>query len=103
MRHSILASALSLTLLTAAAEPGDAPDAPVATIRFADLNLATADGMAQLNHRIARATEAVCGSYASKDNVEQDAVTECRNKVRGSIAPQLAKTLESAKTELAGK
>lgn len=106
MRTIILASALSLSLLAAApagAEPADPTNAPAETIRFDDLNLATADGIAQLNRRIARATETVCGSYASKDNVEQDAVTECRSKVRSSIVPQLAKALKADEARLARK
>lgn len=106
MRNIITAAALSLSLLSAtpvAAEPADATNAPVATIRLDDLNLATADGMAQFNRRIAHATEAVCGSYAGKDNVEQDVVTGCRNKVRNGIEPKLARAIESAKTELARK
>jgi len=106
MRTIILASALSLSLLAAApagAEPADSTNAPAETIRFDDLNLATADGIAQLNRRIARATETVCGSYASKDNVEQDAVTECRSKVQSSIEPQLAKALKADEARLARK
>jgi UrcA family protein len=106
MRTIILASALPLSLLAAApaaAEPSDSSNAPAESIQFADLNLATADGMAQLNRRIARATETVCGSYASKDIVEQDAVTACRNKVRSSIEPQLAKARNADQTKLARK
>jgi len=59
--------------------------------------------ISQLNRRIARATETVCGSYASKDNVEQDAVTECRSKVHSSIEPQLAKALKADEARLARK
>ncbi|HEY0802044.1 MAG TPA: UrcA family protein [Steroidobacteraceae bacterium] len=56
----VMALATGCTNATIAAE-----NPPHITIRYEDLNLASASGVATLKHRIAHATEAVCGDLST--------------------------------------
>lgn len=86
----------ALLLSTAAASIAAVPalaqdDLNVRTVRVADLDLASAAGQAQLDARIARAIEGVCGSYATTaEPTGQDRITACRKTTAASIARALA-------------
>ncbi len=51
---------LILAILCSAACLADTPPAPMATVKYADLNLATSSGVAALYQRIERAAAQVC-------------------------------------------
>lgn len=80
------AACAAATLSLAAATPASAaPDILVApqnvTVRvsYADLNLASAEGRARLDSRIAGAARSICGSYFSADLRMSALVHECRD------------------------
>ncbi|MDG2533225.1 UrcA family protein [Sphingomonas sp. HITSZ_GF] len=60
------------------------------TVRHADLDLKSDAGRAELNRRLAAATEQVCGSYASVGADEAHLVRQCRDGVQRDLARQLA-------------
>lgn len=62
-------------------------------VGFSDLDLSRPHDVRVLKQRIALATEAVCGSYASKSAEEADTVTACRAQVNAQVEPQLAAVL----------
>lgn len=64
-------------------------------VRYIDLNLATPQGRAKLNRRIARALEYVCDSYAIRSAEEQYKISRCRHEASAKLAPQLAKVLDA--------
>lgn len=77
----MLASALAPALATAA--PSDGMETRVATVRTADLNLASAEGRATLGSRISGAVERVCGAgYGNVSIEERHLIAACRNKAR---------------------
>ncbi len=69
------------------ATPAQAGERSV-TVRHADLDLNSDAGRARLNHRIAMATEQVCGSYANVAADEGIAIDRCRDSVRRDVARQ---------------
>lgn len=79
------ASCAAATLSTIAATPAAASDIVVApetiTVRvsYADLNLATAQGRARLDRRIADAARIICGSYSPADLTMSGLVRDCRD------------------------
>jgi UrcA family protein len=103
--HSILfaaaamgASALSVGLATAPAHAaeadvvvtGRASDAPSATIRYADLNLASAEGRTRLDRRIGFAARKLCGTlHAPQEYNTRMIISECQDSVLASAKPQV--------------
>lgn len=90
MTRLILSLAAAATVFTAL--PALAQDRPAktATVRVADLDLASPAGARRLGRRVAAATEAVCGSYAGARDGEEDRIAACRADVAHQVAPQLA-------------
>ncbi|MES2043771.1 MAG: UrcA family protein [Pseudomonadota bacterium] len=86
MRHIVIASAL---LAAVAAAPAGA-DTPVYRLHVADLDLASRDGRATLDHRIGRALEALCGSYATVAPADAGEIDQCRAATRARIDRALA-------------
>ncbi|HEX4739130.1 MAG TPA: UrcA family protein [Allosphingosinicella sp.] len=86
-----LAAAALATLSTAAfgAEPSR-------TVRYADLNLASAEGRAQLDRRIASAAEALCGFAHSADLAAQADVAHCRAATVAGVSTQRDLILSAA-------
>ena len=78
------AACVAATLSTVAPTPAVAADIVVApqavTVRvsFADLNLASAQGRAVLDRRIAGAARSICGEYFSTDLQMRALVQDCR-------------------------
>jgi UrcA family protein len=99
MRKTILitAAALSAVALPALAHaaPGSRP------VTYADLDLATHAGRARMNHRIAVAVEAVCGSYAGAPSFETREIDRCRAAARTGIETQLAALRSRTATQVA--
>lgn len=77
------------TLIAAPALAQGRPDRS-AVVRHADLDLRSDAGRAALNHRLAAATEQVCGSYAGADQDDERQIRRCRNTIGADIARQLA-------------
>ncbi|HXG99761.1 MAG TPA: UrcA family protein [Sphingomicrobium sp.] len=91
MRTVIIAT---LALLSATAASAQQANAPTDVVRFADLNLHSDIGKRELAKRIARATEAVCGSYAGlREDSEIVAVDDCRREARVEGERRLAAIL----------
>jgi UrcA family protein len=103
MPKTILFAAAALSLCLAAAPALAAPPAGAAARRvsFADLDLATADGRAQLGHRIAMAIEQVCGSYAAASVSDTSDIDRCRAEARTGIETRLAALRARTMTEVA--
>lgn len=74
-----------------------APEAPTALVRYADLDLATAGGVARLDRRIRAAVTDVCGAADIRDLVQGAAVHRCRVAALADAAPQLASAIASAR------
>ncbi len=79
-----LAIALALSSATAAF-------AQESTVRYADLDLSSAAGQAELERRIQNATRQVCRAepIVGTRIVDHDEVARCRDEVRAQIAAQL--------------
>jgi UrcA family protein len=100
MRTSITVAA-ALALITGAApavarnaeRPGDTPR--IQTVAYGDLDLSKATDIAKLRHRVAAATEAVCGSYAQSSEDAAHEIARCRREVKASVDPQLARLIGS--------
>lgn len=79
------AACMAATLSTVVPTPAAATDIVVApaavTVRvsYADLNIATAQGRAVLDRRIAGAARSICGSYFSTDLQMRALVEDCRD------------------------
>lgn len=89
MRTMILFAAVTAVINSAPAIAGE-PDAPVAQIRIADLDLATTRGRAMFERRVGSALEQVCGAYTDPEISAQDRVTACRRAAKASIYQQVA-------------
>lgn len=61
------------------------------TVSHAGLDLNSEAGRAEFNHRLAVATEQVCGSYAGATASEVRDIGLCRNEAGRQIAAQLGK------------
>ncbi len=85
---ALVAAACAAVALSAA--PAAASDVTVApetiTVRvsYADLNLATAQGRAQLDRRIAGAARSICGNFFPADLEMAALVKDCREDAIGS-------------------
>jgi UrcA family protein len=87
MRKTILFTAAALSAAMPALAKGGGTSRAVA---YADLDLNSRSGRAQMARRIAVAVEAVCGSYAGAPNDEAIAIDRCRAAARTGIETQLA-------------
>ncbi|HVL78934.1 MAG TPA: UrcA family protein [Sphingomicrobium sp.] len=95
MRTLIISTLIAVTAASPAGAQGRTAEgrATVERVSFKDLDLNTTAGLRQLRRRIANATEAVCDSYAGKEQYEQDQVTRCRKAVARMVEPQLARIM----------
>ena len=74
--------AAALSTAPAQAQPADilvAPEAITVRISYADLNIATAEGRAALQSRVAGAARSICGSYFPADLEMAVLVKACRS------------------------
>ena len=73
------AAALALTCTPAtAADITVAPETVTVRVSYADLNLATAQGRARLDRRIAGAARSICGNFHPADLEMASLVQNCR-------------------------
>ena len=85
-------AAAALTALAGAAIAAE----PNRSVRYADLNLASPEGRAQFDRRIASAAEALCGSAHSSDLGGQSEVGRCRTATVAGVTRQRDAILASA-------
>jgi UrcA family protein len=78
---SALVTAAAVKAVPAFSEPLAAQN--VSVVRTADLDLSTARGRAELDHRLITAAREVCGSAADVDLSGQNQVRACRMDVLG--------------------
>ena len=80
LRSIALAAALAATVSTPALANDIvvAPDTITVRVSYADLNLASAQGRAQLDRRIAGAARSICGSFFPADLEMAALVQNCR-------------------------
>ena len=90
MTRFILSLAAIATLTTAAPALASDPTASTVKVRTADLDLSNPADARKLGHRVAGATQAVCGSYAGARDGREDEIAACRADVARQLAPQLA-------------
>jgi UrcA family protein len=64
------------------------PVQPIETVSYADLNLATSDGQASLDRRIAGAVRRVCPSVSNHNWMESMASRTCRRQAHHDVALQ---------------
>jgi len=83
--HFAGVATLALAVLPVAALTTAAHAAPVAHIQVADLNLASSDGVATLQHRVAAAASQFCG-----DEKTLDQKAACKAGVRTEVQEKLA-------------
>jgi UrcA family protein len=76
---------LGAALAASANAPAWAQDRPVA-VSHADLTLSRAADVARLDHRIARAARAVCGSPSDADTRARNQAARCRRDTVASVA-----------------
>ena len=76
---SALATVAALKGVPALAEPAPAP-VNTSFVRTADLDLGSARGQRQLDHRLAQAAREVCGTASDSDLAGKNDVRRCRDE-----------------------
>lgn len=78
----LLAASISVT--------ANAQSLPTRSVSYADLDLTQETGVKTLKHRVARAVESLCGSYATAHAMEDiDRIADCRRQAESHAAPQI--------------
>lgn len=81
----ITSAALALAMLAPATAMAETVSIPV---RYGDLNLASKEGRAAFDRRIAAASRQICGSADTEKNLtRRSAVKKCNAEVRQSAEP----------------
>lgn len=97
------AAALSLTATpAAAADITVAPETVTVRVSYADLNLATAQGRARLDRRIAGAARSICGNFFPADLEMAALVQTCREDAIASARIPTAVASNGAAVTLTG-
>ena len=98
--------AFSMTGSPAAAENrqftvyGEAVNANVERVAFADLDLAGALGQVRLHHRVDAAIERVCDLDLGRDGLQDRGYYACAGNAWGNAAPQIAEAVATGRTSL---
>ena len=96
----LISTALLAFAIAASASPAPAQDsndgAPSASIRRADLDLSSAEGIATFRGRVKAAANRVCGITPLRPFNEADAVSACRTAMLRSGERHLASSLAAA-------
>jgi len=92
-----LMAALGSAFATPAFASDDAAGASRSVeVRYSDLNLATAGGVASLKRRISDAATRICGDSYSRDLGMRAAVAKCRTAAIDSTRVQMADAISAA-------
>lgn len=98
IRYALFAS-LGMTLAIAAAPASAAAEVQFAReVRYGDLNLATAAGVAQLRRRIAKAARKACGRADGRDLTASQAAAACRRAAISAAAPKVELAAANARS-----
>ncbi len=103
MRTTIIATAIVAIAFTAAPVLAGSPQAPLAHVAYADLDLAKPADIARLNRRIAASLETVCGSYSGARQEEVDEIKSCRASAMAQSKAAVAALLKDRSTRLAAR
>lgn len=96
MRMKTLVSALATAgCLLAIVAPAAAREASRG-VRYADLDLSKPAHVDILRTRVARAVEAVCGSYASAESWQYPEIDHCRDKAQDQASILFARAVSAA-------
>jgi len=99
---AVLAGAMGLAVFATPAAAQDEQDAlPAAQVHYGDLNLATATGAMQLQDRVRRAADAVCGSPDIRDLAAVRNARNCRTIAMRGAEPQVQVALANARNGVA--
>jgi UrcA family protein len=87
----------SIALVLAAASAAASAEPPSRAVRYADLDLATSDGVAALDRRIGHAIEQICGTAVPADLDSQAAIQLCRVASWKEVAGRRSTLLAAAR------
>jgi UrcA family protein len=95
-----VAATLALCALTPPALAAAPADGASVAIRYADLNLESAEGQAELTRRIDRAARAVCGidAQSTGTRIPSRASNECYRNALQQIEPQFARLIDKQRS-----
>ena len=79
---------------------GEAINADVERVAFADLDLASARDQSRLHNRVGGAIERVCQIDLARDGLQDRGFYSCANAAWGAAAPQIAEAIATGKTSL---
>ena len=79
---------------------GEAINADVERVAFADLDLASARDQGRLHNRVGGAIERVCQIDLGRDGLQDRGFYSCSNAAWGAAAPQIAEAIATGKTSL---
>ena len=102
---AVASAAASLSLTAAPAAASDivvAPETITVRVSYADLNLASAQGRARLDRRIAGAARSICGSFFPADLEMAALVKDCRADAIGSAQIPTAVASNDSSVTLTG-
>ena len=88
-----------LAAATLAAPAFAESDVPTKSVHFSDLNLATAEGEATLNHRIAKAAADVCWQADGPTLTDHERYAACRSTAIASAQPKMNAVIASARSD----
>jgi UrcA family protein len=97
----VLSTTLPVLAILAAGAPAMAADATgnSTVVRYSDLNLASDDGQATLNRRIAQAAKSVCWQADGPTLTEHQDYAACRSTALASAQPTLNAVIASARSD----
>jgi UrcA family protein len=98
---NVLSTALPVLAILATATPTFAasPAGNSTVVRYSDLNLATEDGQATLNRRIAHAAEKVCWQADGPTLTDHQQYAACLAAALASAQPKLNAVIASARSD----
>ena len=88
----LLAGTVAACVAPAAAETMSVP------VNIGDLDLASVEGRAALNHRIDFAVRQICGEHDARDLSGAIAVRRCTRQTRAATEPQIQQALATRTT-----
>lgn len=99
----ILTAALAASSIAVPSLAQDGGDKATATVRYDDLNLASAAGRERLDTRVRTAIKSMCAAD-SRQNLQQRAASlECEAAAKRSIEPQMAALYNGASVKFASE
>lgn len=103
IRFAAATAILAATGLAATAHAAPLEETRSTHVRYADLDLASANGVTALHRRIGAAVNAVCGTVDGRDLAERQRVFTCRAKAIASARPAAELAIAGARggTQLA--